>query len=90
MREALAEAARVQLIGSEVFLAGAERLLPDMRNMTWHLMMKNTIEQIWRKAWYSPQDYTTYGIWDHMVHRAVKHNKMEVPWATITVDKSLF
>ena len=67
MRAPLADDARKLLVATEVQVVAAfEAALPDLRNMSWHLQLKRSVEAIWHRSYQNPTEHTRYAIWDHM------------------------
>ena len=46
---------------------GVAAALDDVRNYSFHLALKRTLDLRWADCWYRPAEHTTYMLWDHMV-----------------------
>ena len=38
----------------------------DVKNWSWHLALRRSVEAAWRSSWYHPAEPTAYLLWDHM------------------------
>ena len=67
VRSELAADKKFELTTHEVALVeGLSSHEEDLKNMSWHLSLKVTIDNIWRGCWSFPADATVYCVWDHM------------------------
>ena len=41
--------------------------LEDVKNFSWHISLKRTIDALWQQSYYAPSPGTFYMLWDHMV-----------------------
>ena len=74
LRNGLSAEQTFDLVAHEVSMVqDLEQQLPDLRNMSWHLSLKETVQALWRAAWAHPGQDTAYAVWDHMATRALKH-----------------
>ena len=74
LRDAVPEADRFMLTAHEVAMVQELDVhVPDLRNMSWHLQLKATVDSLWRSAWTFPAGDTAYACWDHMAPNTCKH-----------------
>ena len=67
-RALLMEEKAVELTAQEVAFSSAVRgFEEDVSNFAWHMSLRRTVDECWRKAWHEPSPATQYLLWDHMV-----------------------
>ena len=67
-RALLTEEKAVELTALEVaFSSAVQSFQEDVANFSWHLSLRRTVDECWRKAWHEPSAATQYLLWDHIV-----------------------
>ena len=67
LRTHMTEEARLQVTALETCLVSSiDDQIEDVRNFSWHISLKRTIDTAWQQSYYSPKAGCFYMLWDHM------------------------